>query len=54
VFHRAFVHAAASGSDLVAALDYAAAVASLRVTHAGTRSWLSDPALARLAEGIQA
>jgi sugar/nucleoside kinase (ribokinase family) len=45
VFHGAYAHAVASGADPVAALRRGVAVASVRVTHVGPRSWLSDAGL---------
>jgi sugar/nucleoside kinase (ribokinase family) len=51
-FHGAFAFAVAVGTDLVGALRFAAAVASVRVEHVGPRTWLSDPRLRALADQV--
>ena len=51
VFHGALAGAVARDpgtADLPAALAYAAAVAAIRVAHAGPRAWLADPLLSTL------
>jgi sugar/nucleoside kinase (ribokinase family) len=45
VFHGAFAFAIASRANPVGALRLAAAVAAVRVEHAGPRAWLSDSRL---------
>jgi sugar/nucleoside kinase (ribokinase family) len=46
VLHGAFAFARAHGvTDPYKSLSFAVAVASLRVQHAGPRSWLNDPRL---------
>lgn len=45
VLHGAYTFAVADGREPVDALHRAVAVASLKVTHVGPRSWLSDPTL---------
>lgn len=52
VFHGAYAYAIAQGVDPVVALERAAAVASLRVTHIGPRAWLSDPRLGQLRDAV--
>lgn len=54
VFHGAYAYAIARGVDPVVALQHAAAVASLRVTHVGPRAWLSDPRLGTLRDAVVA
>jgi sugar/nucleoside kinase (ribokinase family) len=50
VLHGAFAFARASGvTDPQRSLSFGVAVASLRVQHAGPRSWLSDPRLPGMA-----
>lgn len=51
-FHGAFAFALADHADEVEALNFAAAVAAVRVQHAGPRAWLSDPRLFDLARGV--
>jgi sugar/nucleoside kinase (ribokinase family) len=45
VFHGALAVAVGAGRPFVAALEYAVAVAGVRVGHAGPRAWLADPRL---------
>jgi sugar/nucleoside kinase (ribokinase family) len=47
-FHGALTVALAGDPDLLAALRYAITVAGVRVTRAGPRGWLGDPALSAL------
>lgn len=51
-FHGAFAFAVAAGADEIAALRFAANVATVRVEHAGPREWLSDPRLEVLAAEV--
>jgi sugar/nucleoside kinase (ribokinase family) len=51
-FHGAFAFALTAGTDNVAALGFAAAVAAVRVEHVGPRAWLADPRLRTLAAGV--
>lgn len=51
VFHGAFAYALAAGVDPVPALERAARVAVVRVSHVGPRAWLADPRLRPVATG---